>query len=241
MILKYKNAVKKLLTGSAEIERTEDEKHYIHKPTNTLLERTTSWISGGAPFVLPKIWEGCLPIGSMVDQIVRDFFVDGRREMSPFMYLENVQGMAYVQLLDDLEEFKHKYCPQWTVYADRVFLFSLELGVAGEVDLLLVNEETGQLWIVDMKTSRGGTKTFSKRYGKNEPTKLEKYRLQLNTYRFMAEEMSGLPIDRLSLLPIKVFYPPNGFSTREAYFEPLIDLEFVDPVEERNRILSLGK
>lgn len=236
-----KLGVEKILEGGKVIERAEDETHYIHTPTGQRLERTTTWISGGKKFEIPQVWAGCLPIGSMVDQIVRDFFVEGLDEMSTFMYLQNVRTQAYMQLIEDLKTFADELGAEWLVYADRVFLFSLTLGVAGEVDLLLVNQLTGEIWIVDMKTSRAGTKSFTKKYGKNEPTKLQKYTLQLNTYRFMAEEMSGLPVNRISILPIKVFYPPHGSSTSEAYFEPLFDVEICDPVKEREVLLEMQK
>jgi hypothetical protein len=237
---KIENGVKRLLSLGKEVERAADESHYVHTPTQTKLQRCTQWISGGIPLVIPDVWKGCLPIGSTVDQCVRDFFVEGVENMSAFMYCNHMQFRAYEQLIDDLKKFKEEYGDGWHVFADRVFLFSLSLGVAGEVDLLLVNKETGELWIVDMKTSRGGTKSFTKRYKKNEPTKLEKYGLQLNTYRFMAEEMSGLQVHRLSILPIKVFYPPNGSQTDESYFEPIFDVEISDPIEARKSVLNLN-
>lgn len=235
---KIDNGIKRLLAAGKEVVRAEDETHYIHTPTNTRLERCTQWISGGKPFVLPEVWKGCLPIGSMVDQCARDFFVDGLENMSAFMYCNHMQFRAYEQLIADLEIFLEKYGPDWEIYADRIFLFSLSLGVGGEVDLLLVNKSTGAIWIIDMKTSRGGTKTFNKRYSKKEPTKLEKYALQLNTYRYMAEEMSGLQVHELSILPIKVFYPPFGQQTDEAYFEPIFPVEIIDPIAAREALLE---
>lgn len=238
MDAKTREGLRKLLRLGKEVERAEDETHYVHTPTGTELQRCTQWISGGVPLVIPDVWKGCLPIGSMVDQCVRDFFVEGLSEMSAFMYCNHMQFRAYEQLIADLEKFQAEYGGEWHVFADRVFLFSLSLGVAGEVDLLMVNKETGDIWIVDMKTSRGGTKSFEKRYKKNESTKLEKYTLQLNTYRFMAEEMSGLQVHRISILPIKVFYPPNGSTTDEAYFEPIIDVDFIDPIEARAAIID---
>lgn len=238
MDAKIREGLKRLLRLGKDVERAEDESHYIHLPTGTQLQRCTQWISGGVPLVIPDVWKGCLPIGSMVDQCVRDFFVEGPEEMSAFMYCNHMQFRAYEQLLADLKKFKEEYGDAWHVFADRVFLFSLSLGVGGEVDLLMVNKDTGDIWIVDMKTSRGGTKSFTKRYKKNEPTKLEKYSLQLNTYRYMAEEMSGLQVHRLSILPIKVFYPPNGSTTDEAYFEPQIDIEFCDPIAARDALIE---
>lgn len=119
-----------------------------------------------------------------------------------------------------------------------MYFYSLELGVAGEVDLLLTNEETEEIWIIDFKTSRAGTKSFGKKYG-GKASKQVKYRLQLNTYRHMAEELSGFPVNRISILPIKVFYEPFQATTSEAYFEPMMDVEILDPLEERKRVLSM--
>jgi len=238
MTSKVKNGIRKLLDLGKEVVRAEDETHYIHVPTDTKLERCTQWISGGVPLVIPDIWKGCLPIGSEVDQACRDFFVDGEKNISPFMYCKHMQFRAYEQLIADLKVFNEKYASEWYIFADRVFLFSLSLGVAGEVDLLLVNKETGAIWIIDMKTSRGGTKSFDKRYKKNEPTKMEKYTLQLNTYRIMAEEMSRLQVHNISILPIKVFYPPYGQQTDEAYFEPMFDVEMIDPISAREQIID---
>lgn len=233
----FKDAVGRLLQAGQDIERTEDERNYVHLPTGTLLDRTTSWISGNKPFNLPAIWGGALPIGTAVDQACRDYFVEPE-VMSPFRYMENMTERAYTQLKGDLDAWKPTL-EGWECHADRVFLYSLDLGVAGEVDLLLTNEAEEEIWIIDMKTSRGGTASFTKRYGK-EPSKQVKYRLQLNTYRYMAEELAGFKVHRVTILPIKVFYEPYRSYTDEAYFEPMIDVEILDPIAERTRLLEGG-
>jgi len=222
-----------ILKGGQDIERAADETHYVHKPTGTRLERTTSWLSGGKPFYLPKQWQGCLPIGSAIDQAIRDYFVEGKDYMNYDNYSQNITRFAYDELMSDLVPFAEKLAADgWTVHADRVYLYSLSLGVAGEVDLLLSNEKTKALWICDIKTSRGGLSSFTKRWGKSEPTKLEKYSLQVNTYRVMAEEMGGVPVSKLSLQPLKVYYEPYSAISEECYFETEIDVELFDPVEE---------
>lgn len=233
----FKDAVGRLLQAGQDIERTDDERNYVHIPTGTLLDRTTSWISGNKPFNLPEIWRGALPIGSAVDQLCRDYFVEPE-VLSPFRYMENLTLRAYEQCTGDVAEFEKQHLDGWDVHADRVYLYSLDLGVAGEVDLICTNEATEEIWVIDFKTSRGGTASFSKKYGK-EPPKQIKYRLQLNTYRYMAEEITGFPVNRISILPIKVFYEPYRSYTDEAYFEPMIDVEIMDPIPERSRLLGL--
>lgn len=227
----FNDGLKAILDGGRDIERAADETHYIHVPTGTKLERTTTWLSDGKPFFLPAQWMGCLPIGSAVDQVIRDYFVDGPESLDYDTYSENVSQGAYDQLMEDLVPYAEKLAEDgWEVHADRVYLYSLDLGVAGEVDLLLSNQKTKQLWICDMKTSRAGLSSFHKRWGKGEPTKLQKYSLQVNTYRVMAEEMGGLPVAKLSLLPLKVWYEAYKASTDECYFEEEILVDISDPL-----------
>jgi len=228
----FNEGLNKILAGGRDIERASDETHYIHIPTGTRLERTTTWLSDGKPFFLPKQWMGCLPIGSAVDQVIRDYFVEGFEAIKFDDYSKHMTRLAYDQLIEDLVPYaKQLEADGWTVHADRVYLYSLELGVAGEVDLLLSNEKTKQLHICDMKTSRAGLSSFSKRWGKGEPTKLEKYTLQVNTYRVMAEEMGGVEVGELSLLPLKVYYEAYGDITDECYFEESIPVQILDPLQ----------
>ena len=216
--------VARLLESGQDVYRHEDESCYIHRETRKRLYRTTTYLAGGVPFNLPRIWEGCLPIGSAADQLARDFFVDGddavlfqiqTGEYSPYL-----TETACMQLLHDLRGMKKTYDEQgWTVHADRVFLYSLGLGVAGEVDFLLTNRKKKQIKIVDMKTSRAGLESFDKRYKKGEKSKREKYGIQLNIYREMAEELSGLPVDTLEIAPFKVYYEKFGHVSNECYFQ----------------------
>ncbi len=219
----------RLLSAGEEVYRHEDESCYIHKETRRRLYRTTTFLAGGVPFNLPEIWAGCLPIGSDADQLARDFFVEGDDAC-----LFNIQAGEYkhlterasMQCLTDLRDWKVQLDEEgWTVHADRVFLFSLGLGVAGEVDFLLSNRKKKQLRIVDMKTSRAGTDSFDRRYKKGEKSKREKYAIQLNIYREMAEELSGLPVKFLDIAPYKVFYGKFRDVTDECYAQGIMPVE----------------
>lgn len=225
-------ALEKLLSAGEKVYRHEDESCYVHKETRRRLYRTTTFLAGGVPFNLPEIWAGCLPIGSDADQLARDFFVDGDS-----VTLFNIQSGAYkhlteracMQCLLDLREWKTQLDEEgWTVHADRVFLWSLKLGVAGEVDFLLSNRKKKQIRIVDMKTSRAGLDSFDRRYKKGEKSKREKYAIQLNIYREMAEELSGMPVKFLDIYPFKVFYEKFRSVTDECYNEGMLKVD-LDP------------
>ena len=221
--------VKRLLESGADVYRHADESCYVHTETRRRLYRTTTFLAGGVPFQLPEIWAGCLPVGSMADQLARDFFVEGGDavlfSIQTGAYSPHLTERACMQLLTDLGVIKQKYDEDgWTVHADRVFLYSLGLGVAGEVDFLLTNRKKKKIAVVDMKTSRAGLPSFDRRYKKGEKTKREKYALQLNVYREMAEELSGLPVDTLEIAPFKVFYEPYRSTSDECYFEGFLDV-----------------
>jgi hypothetical protein len=218
-----------LLSAGDDIYRHEDESCYVHKETRKRLYRTTTFLSGGVPFNLPEIWKGCLPIGSDADQLARDYFVEGDDAC-----LFNIQSGTYrhlteraaMQLLTDLRDYDKAITEEgWVCHADRVFLYSLELGVAGEVDFLFSNRKKKVIAVSDMKTSRAGLASFDRRYKKGEKSKREKYGLQLNTYRVMAEELSGLKVAHLEIAAFKVFYPKFRDVTDECYLETRLPVE----------------
>lgn len=222
--------VARLLESGQDVYRHADESCYVHRETRKRLYRTTTYLAGGVPFNLPEIWAGCLPVGSMADQLARDFFVDGSDaclfNIQTGEYAPHLTERACMQCLHDLTKIKEVYDEQgWTVHADRVFLYSLGLGVAGEVDFLLTNRKKKKIAIVDMKTSRAGLESFDRRYKKGEKTKREKYAVQLNIYREMVEELSGLPVQELSIAPFKVYYEKFRSTTDECYFEGSIPVD----------------
>jgi hypothetical protein len=164
---KFQKGVELILNGSEQIERAEDGSCYIHKETGQKLDRATSFIRNFEPFYLPPIWAGALPVGTAVDQVIRDFFVEGPERLNYDDYKENLSKRAFEQLLADLGPFASRLLSEgWRVYGDRVLLFNLAHNVAGEVDLLLVHEEAQEVKILDIKTSRAGLNDASlkKRY-----------------------------------------------------------------------------
>ncbi len=220
--MEFKEAIAALLQAGTDIERPTD-RCYVHVPTGKELMRTTTYLRGGEEFFMPAKWKGASMIGTDCDQIVRDFFVEKRTTLRSYNY-DHVTQEAFDAMLQQLADLDSSL-GEWEVFADRLFLYSLELGVAGEIDLLLVNWETEEVIIVDMKTVR------SPQYMTPGSDKMKKYNKQLNIYRTMAEElMGGHPVKHLFILPIHVAYPPFGVCTSKAEFLPWMEVDQNDPL-----------
>lgn len=194
---------------------------YVHNLTGQELMRTTQFIKGGETLDLSNTpWWGATHIGTACDQMCRDYFVEGPHTLSYDNYSKHLSQDAYNQLLEALYEVKKSIGDEWMVYADRVFLYSEKMGVAGEVDLILVNFEEEKVVIVDMKTCRN-PKSLTP-----GSKKMKGYNRQLNVYRAMAEElMDGHPVEALSIFPIHVDYAPHSAVTSQAKMLPWITVE----------------
>jgi len=124
----FNDGLKAILDGGRDIERAADETHYIHTPSGTKLERTTTWLSDGKPFFLPAQWMGCLPIGSAVDQVIRDYFVDGPESLKYETYSEHISHGAYEQLMEDLVPYAAQLAEDgWEVHATDECYFEEEI------------------------------------------------------------------------------------------------------------------
>ena len=226
--MEFKQRIQQLLSGGRDIDRPADT-HYVHIPTGQILNRCTTYLKGGEKFIMPAKWKGASGIGTCVDQMGRDFFVDGPRSLRNNTY-EFMTQDAFNQFLTGLDSIKGAL-GEWTVYADRCFLYSLERGVAGEVDLLLVNYTTEEVIIVDMKTVR------SPKYMTPGSEKMKNYKKQLNVYRLMAEEMmGGYPVSKLFVLPIHVTYSPYGTITTTAEVLEWMPIDQEDPTDAINEL-----
>lgn len=233
----FKQSIDALLAAGQDIKRADDETHYVHVPTGTKLMRTTNFIEAMKPFNPMPEWAGAAPMGSAADQMVRDYFVEGmdyvNEEASKGAY-DKLSTNAMIQLASAIRAYDASVVrPQgWKVLADRVFLYSLELGVAGEVDLILYNEKTEEVKIVDMKTVRSPQYISSK---------LPKYRRQLNTYRLMAEELMGRKVDALEIMWIKTTYEKFDTVSKTAYLHDMMDVDITNVQEEIRTIWMKAK
>ena len=92
------------------------------------------------------------------------------------------------------------------VFANRIKLFDKEAGVAGEIDLLIV-DRNGNVFIVDIKT---GSKDKWANYDQlgNPNSKKENYLLQLTAYANMFYNMTGIK-PGIFLMPIETDVDPT--------------------------------
>ncbi len=229
--MEFAQRIQQLLEMGKSVTRPCDD-YYYHAETDTKLQRCTTYLRAGKPFVMGDAWAGSTKIGTDADQIVRDAFVDGIDSLNSYDY-KHISQPAFDELRKDTATLINSLEGQWSVYADRVFLLSLENGVAGEVDLLLVNYDTEEVMIVDMKTIRTPS---------SMPSKMKKYGQQLNTYRAMAEEMmGGYPVKSLYILPVKVTYPAYGDITSTGYMMPWLEVPVYDASIEVNALWKKEK
>lgn len=224
----FKYGIQKIVYAGDDIYRKADETCYVHRETGKELMRCTTFIDGAKPFGMTPnspYW-GSLAIGTACDQYVRDFFVEGADKVNYNKPIyKHLEVSAIVQLAKDVEKYNETELKpnDWVVLADRVYLYSLELGVAGEVDLIVFNPSTQEIKIIDMKTVR------SPQY---IPRKMDKYSRQLNTYRHMFEELSGLKVTGLEIMWIKVWYEEGSNVSKEAYHLRNDEVPMVDVMED---------
>ena len=147
-------------------------------------------------------------VGNELDSVARDFF-----EGNPIKKPTKMTQTAFNGLYDTLYEVRKKLQERGEiVIASGVVPFGrynvkgTEQKVAGELDLLVIDKD-GKFKIYDIKTSQNWNK-FGKPEDKNR--KKEAYGLQLSIYKTMLEDMLGIEVTSLALIPIGVSYDDNA-------------------------------
>lgn len=89
----------------------------------------------------------------------------------------------------------------------EVIIYSKELGIAGTIDLMIVNKTTGQLGLYDWKTNRNiDSRSFDNRMGNTPVTRhlmdchLIHYSLQLSLYAYILEKEYDINPKQLVLI-----------------------------------------
>lgn len=151
--------------------------------------------------------------GTFIDSLVREFFDKGSL---PEEVPEGINPIAYQALVKGLESAKKEF-GDLKVVAKDIILYDIDPiaghPIAGEIDLLLYNENTGEFFIYDMKTSMtpfwvktgiGGSKLElnpaftqprqkSPRRGENR-SKKEGYEMQQSIYKNLFEKQYGVKL-----------------------------------------------
>jgi len=102
-------------------------------------------------------------------------------------------------------EFFESLDPKYELIIQEFGIYSDKYHIAGTLDILLFNHETGDLIIADIKTNEDLFKNYKKKTLK-EPFKdlldspFNKYQLQQNYYKILLEERSGLKVEDLWII-----------------------------------------
>ena len=145
--------------------------------------------------------------GTAFDSLVRDFFTELDKE---FIWTPEELGKIISK-----EAFNELFGPEgsltalrqevrnnnYYVNAEGLILYDTKAGIAGEVDLLVV-DRAGDVHIVDLKTGTENTWKHFKTINKGEKnSKVEAYELQQLAYKNLLYNMTGLTAS-INLLPV---------------------------------------
>lgn len=127
-----------------------------------------------------KIAKEAQKLGTATHQFAEDYACGV--DVSP----TNEHEIAIADFLNSLD-FKYE------IFAIELKMYSKKLKIAGTTDLVLKNNETGNLIVVDYKTNKSLTKNYKgkrlkKPFSSFLDNPLNKYKIQLNYYDLMLEE-----------------------------------------------------
>lgn len=198
-IEKYETELKKLKDELAALESTEtkEEKSKMtdEDKINYLKELVTEYT-----------FEQNRLAGNYLDDQIRNFFETGEAQFDG----NKITQEAFDALFGPnsfLASIKRRHDNgEIQVFANRIKLFDKEAGVAGEIDLLIV-DRNGNVSIVDIKT---GSKDKWAKYDElgNPNSKKENYLLQLTAYANMFYNMTGIK-PGIFLMPIETDVDPT--------------------------------
>jgi len=133
-------------------------------------------------------WKKAADYGTIVHAELEDFILEGKQAKEP----KSIQGIEWLE--------KYKVKSNFDIYSE-VVVYSKELKIAGTIDLLLFDNETGKYNIMDWKTSkRINSKAFKNKKGNHEVTtnlddcNFNHYALQLSLYRYILETYYDIEI-----------------------------------------------
>ena len=172
-------------------------------------------------------------VGNNVDMMVRDFFNSGLKTYAeyvaqatpeqPFMMHDS---RSFDKFAASLEKLADKFAANGEIVVSNelmddfeVVLHNDELGIAGTVDLMTVDQD-GKVRIYDMKTIRNMRSVDTSYEG--APSKRQKWGKQLSLYRILLNNTYGILAEDIKVIPINVSYE-RGNPT----FTPTLELQFI--------------
>jgi len=160
--------------------------------------------------VMEKTYEDRRIAGNFLDQQIRNFLAGVQVDRNP----ELISDEAFDALFGPntvLSNFKEKTdSGEFVIIPNNIKLYDLNSGVAGEVDLIMVDRE-GRVFIVDIKT---GAESKWNKYNneKSDYSKHDEYALQLTAYRNLLYNMYGIEAN-LAILPLQIKVDPETGKT----------------------------
>ena len=181
--------------------------------------------------------------GNTVDDLVRSFFTEGETPVHDDTLMSKD---AYDSLIKDLQAVQKSIDDKGlTVLANNIVVWDDASGVAGEVDLLVLNPETGNIQIWDIKTSKASTKSpsYTKVWKGNgiERSKKQQHQAQLSAYKRIIENQYGMEVEKIAIFPFKVDYRPRGNGKivgiqKESGFTLDFDAAFINTIIPPNKL-----
>ena len=158
-----------------------------------------------------------LEAGSAVDSIIRDFFNGVENISKP----DNLNTFAFKELLANLEQVKKNMEKNGERFlTNNIVLFHKYADgtrIAGEVDILSINDKAQEISIYDVKTSKNPFygedgelhPYFINPYNKGQRSTYEQYTMQLSAYKNLFESQYDFSITSLAILPFYLSYEGN--------------------------------
>lgn len=168
----------------------------------------------GSNYIGPKKDNSATTVGSSIDEVSRQFFIDPTNIKKP----DDMSDEAFGALKRGLGKFRDDANRRGLkLVTDRTVVFHKYPDgrrVAGELDVFAYNPSTGEISIFDFKTSKYSTKdtAFRKvtRPDMFTRSNKEQYTLQLSAYAKLFEDSFDTPVSNLIIVPFQVRYKDNG-------------------------------
>ena len=151
--------------------------------------------------VKEKTYEDRRIAGIYIDQQIRNFLAGVEVKRNPEMIDDEVFDALFgpETILGSLKERIDS--GEYIILPNNIKLFDEAAGVAGEIDLLLV-DRNGKAFIIDIKTGNSN-KWDNYNDSNNKFAKKEEYALQLTAYKNMLYNMLGIEAE-LAVLPLQI-------------------------------------
>jgi hypothetical protein len=139
--------------------------------------------------------------GTRIDEVIREFFISGKKETS----VPGISDKVLTYLYNELEEINNRIVAAGkTVLANNVKVFHRDGLIAGEIDLLILNPD-GTVEIYDIKTSTRST--VSPGYKKSSGAFIsyaKHHAIQQSLYKAIFENQYGTEVKRIAILPFQI-------------------------------------